>query len=378
MPPARSAFDTRHDVDTDGEIPVGQLGMPADIAAQAERYMPTDERLLEVAVAFAGIEPTRFSFVDLGCGKGRALILAARLRFRRLIGVEIGPALAGIARANLARLGVAAEVHTGDAARFVFPPGPVVLFLFNPFKAATIGAVIEALRAARSPELVVIYHAPEHGKLLDASGFLTRLGSPRGWGRRGGVVVWRGTGKAHVRGGSTQGDCRLGCCSARRGSKMTLTIIVAAIITILVLGIGATITTVGAWYRSLRKPVWNPPEWVFGPAWAVILGLAAWAGVLAWTRAPDAGAQLRIGVLFGVNIVLHLLWTPLFFNLRRPDWALIEVAFLWLSVVALMVALAPLAPLAIWLLLPYLLWVAFAAFLNLTIVRMNPPFGSAA
>ena len=195
MPPARSAFDTRHDVDTDGEIWVGQLGMPADIAARAERYMPTEEGLLEVAVAFAGIEPTRFSFVDLGCGKGRPLILAAQLHFRRLIGVEIVPALADIARANLARLGVAAEVHTGDAARFVFPPGPVVLFLFNPFKAATIGAVIEALRAARSPELVVIYHAPEHGKLLDASGFLTRLGSPRGWGGRRGVAVWRGTGK---------------------------------------------------------------------------------------------------------------------------------------------------------------------------------------
>ena len=195
LPPARSAFDTRHDVDTDGEIPVGQLGMPADIAAQAERYMPTEEGLLEAAVAFAGIEPTRFSFVDLGCGKGRPLILAAQLRFRRLIGVEIVPALANIARANLAQLGVAAEVHTGDAARFVFPPEPVVLFLFNPFKAAAIGAVIEALRAARSPELVVIYHAPEHGELLDASGFLTRLGSPRGWGGRRGVAIWRGTGK---------------------------------------------------------------------------------------------------------------------------------------------------------------------------------------
>ncbi len=195
LPPARSAFDRRHDVDTDGEIPVGRLGVPADIAAQAERYMPTDERVLQVAVAFAGIEPRHFSFVDLGCGKGRALILAAQLRFRRLIGVEIVPALADIARANLARLGIAAEVHTMDAARFVLPSGPVVLFLYNPFKAATVGAVIEALRAARSPELIVIYHAPEHGRLLEASGFLTRLGSPRGWGRRRGVAVWRGTEK---------------------------------------------------------------------------------------------------------------------------------------------------------------------------------------
>ena len=83
MPPARSAFDTCYDVETDGEIPVGQLGMPADIAAQAERYMPTEERLLEVTVAFAGIEPMRFSFVDLGGRKGLLLILAAQLRFRR-------------------------------------------------------------------------------------------------------------------------------------------------------------------------------------------------------------------------------------------------------------------------------------------------------
>ena len=143
---------------------------------------------------------------------------------------------------------------------------------------------------------------------------------------------------------------------------MTLTIVVACAITVLVLGLGATITKVDAWYRNLHKPSWNPPEWVFGPAWTVILGLAAWSGVLAWTDAPDADARLLVAILFGVNIVFHLLWSPLFFNLRRPDWALIVVV-------------APISSLAGWLLLPYLLWVAFAAFLNLTIVRMNPSFG---
>lgn len=70
-----------------------------------------------------------------------------------------------------------------------------------------------------------------------------------------------------------------------------------------------------------------------------------------------------------------MLRSPLFFNLRRPDWALIEVPFLWLSILALMIGLAEYSSLASWLLLPYLLWVAFAAFLNLTIVRMNEPFG---
>lgn len=159
---------------------------------------------------------------------------------------------------------------------------------------------------------------------------------------------------------------------------MTMTIIVAAVITILVLGVGGAMTTVGPWYRELRKPTWNPPDWVFGPAWTLILGLAAWAGVLGWTEAGSSTAREVVASLFGVNIVFHLLWSPLFFNLRRPDWALIEVPFLWLSVLALIVALAPISTLASWLLAPYLLWVAFAAYLNWVIVRMNPPFGAAA
>ncbi len=158
---------------------------------------------------------------------------------------------------------------------------------------------------------------------------------------------------------------------------MTLTILTAAVIAVLVLGLGALMTTVGPWYRNLRKPSWNPPDWVFGPAWTLILGLAAWAGVLAWTNAPNAETQWVIALLYAINIVLHLLWSPLFFNLKRPDWALIEVPFLWLSVLALIIAVYPISPLAAWLLTPYLLWVAFAAFLNLVIVRMNPPFSSA-
>ena len=155
---------------------------------------------------------------------------------------------------------------------------------------------------------------------------------------------------------------------------MTSTIIVAALVTLAVLGVGGALTTVGPWYRALRKPSWNPPDWLFGPAWTLILGLAAWAGVLAWTRAPDAATHREVAILFAVNIVFHMLWTPLFFNLRRPDWALVEVAFLWFSVLAIMIGVAPLSTLAAWLLAPYLAWVAFAAFLNWTIVRMNASF----
>jgi tryptophan-rich sensory protein len=151
------------------------------------------------------------------------------------------------------------------------------------------------------------------------------------------------------------------------GLGMNLPVIVATTITLMLLTVGGLTTTVGDWYRDLRKPPWNPPNWLFGPAWTVILGLAAWAGVLAWNHAYGPANQL---------LVAGLLWSPLFFNMRRPDWALLEVPFLWLSVLALMVGLARYSVLASLLLAPYLLWVGFAAFLNLVIVRMNAPFGA--
>ena len=156
---------------------------------------------------------------------------------------------------------------------------------------------------------------------------------------------------------------------------MTMTIAVAVALTIALLVVGGLMTHVGAWYAALRKPSWNPPNWLFGPAWTVILGLAAWAGVLAWTGAPDGAARWRIGVLFGVNMVLHALWSPLFFTLKRPDWALVEAPLLWLSVLALILGLAPYSALAPWLLAPYLAWVAFAIVLNAKIVQLNRPFG---
>jgi tryptophan-rich sensory protein len=157
---------------------------------------------------------------------------------------------------------------------------------------------------------------------------------------------------------------------------MTLTIIVATLITLLLLGVGGAVTQIGPWYRQeLKKPAWTPPNWAFGPAWTLILSLAAWAGVLAWSHTGSRPDHVRIALLFAINIALHLAWSPLFFNLKRPDWALAEVGFLWLSIVALIVGLAPYSTLAALLLTPYLTWVTFAAVLNLTIVRLNPPFG---
>ena len=138
---------------------------------------------------------------------------------------------------------------------------------------------------------------------------------------------------------------------------------------------GGLLTEIGPWYRALHKPSWQPPDWLFGPAWTLILGLEAWSASIAWDAA-DAGHRTLIVALFALNATLHVLWSPLFFKLRRPDWSLFEVPLLWLSILALMIAIAPISLFATALLAPYLLWVTFAAYLNLTIVRLNAPFHS--
>ncbi len=155
---------------------------------------------------------------------------------------------------------------------------------------------------------------------------------------------------------------------------MTWTIVVAALSAILLAGVGGLATAIGPWYRALRKPTWQPPDWAFGPAWTLILGMAAGSGALAWEAAPDAAGRFQVVALFAANGLFHFLWSPLFFRLKRPDWALFEVVFLWLSCLALIIGLARFSTTASLLIVPYLLWVSFASWLNLAIVRLNGPF----
>ena len=155
---------------------------------------------------------------------------------------------------------------------------------------------------------------------------------------------------------------------------MSTPVIIAAAVAVFLGGFGGLMTPIGSWYRDLRKPWFQPPDWAFGPAWTIILGLAAWSAVIAWKASPDAAARTDVVILFGVNAVCHALWSPLFFRARRPDWALVEVIFLWVSLVALVVGLWPISTTASLMIAPYLLWVSFAAWLNRAIVRLNAPF----
>jgi translocator protein len=154
-------------------------------------------------------------------------------------------------------------------------------------------------------------------------------------------------------------------------------VLAAALAALAVAGLGALATDLGPWYQSLQKPAWQPPDWLFGPLWTLIFGLAALAAVAVWSAARKPALRRRVIALFALNAALNVLWSLLFFRLQRPDWALAGVGLLWLSIVLLIVVVLPWSRSAAWLLAPYLVWVTFAASLNVAVVRLNAPFASA-
>jgi tryptophan-rich sensory protein len=127
----------------------------------------------------------------------------------------------------------------------------------------------------------------------------------------------------------------------------------------------------GAWYASLAKPALNPPGWVFGPVWTVLYALMGIALFLIWQRRGAPGWALAVTV-FAIQLVLNAAWSWLFFGMQRPDLAFIEICAMWVFIALSIVAFWRLRPLAGGLLLPYAAWVAFAAWLNLQLWRLNP------
>jgi benzodiazapine receptor len=151
-------------------------------------------------------------------------------------------------------------------------------------------------------------------------------------------------------------------------------VLIAALSATAVAALGALMTDLGPWYVNLRKPAWQPPDWLFGPVWTLIFALCAISGYLAWRAAPNRGGRDGIIGLFALNGFLNVLWSTIFFRVKRPDWALVEVGLLWFSIVLMIVVLMRYSKIASLLLLPYLAWVTFAAVLNWWVVRLNSPF----
>lgn len=150
------------------------------------QYQPCDPALFRATLSALPIEPSEFSFVDIGSGKGRALLLAAEQPFRGILGVERLPELHRIAERNVrefcrSRQGAiesAIESTCGDARDFVFPTGPLVVFLFNPVPEAVLQAVVANLERslAAAPRMVyVLYHNPVLEHVLAGRAGLRRI-----------------------------------------------------------------------------------------------------------------------------------------------------------------------------------------------------------
>lgn len=135
-------------------------------------------------------------------------------------------------------------------------------------------------------------------------------------------------------------------------------------------GVGARATEIGPWYRNLNKPSWNPPDWVFPVVWTSLYVLIIIAVGRVWNAADDAKGLLL--AVIALNLVLNIIWSVLFFKMRKPRWALVEVLALWVSIVLMMLVFSGIDALSVWLLVPYLAWVSVASYLNYTIIRLNP------
>lgn len=136
-------------------------------------------------------------------------------------------------------------------------------------------------------------------------------------------------------------------------------------------GLGSlfTMVSVGSWYAGLAKPSWNPPGWVFGPVWTVLYAMMAVAGWLVWRKGqPASWHALR---WFAIQLVLNVGWSAIFFGLQMPGLAFAEILVLWLAIAATLMTSWRVSRAAGLLLVPYLLWVSFAAVLNFAIWRLN-------
>lgn len=176
---AGQRFDAELGVTTEALIFLGELDPEAIGPAleHATHYEPTPVAEAEALLDASPLAPERATFVDLGAGMGRVMMLAARRPFRAVVGVEISPALVEVTRDNLAssnderRVARDLRIVHADAAAYAFPKGDLVVYLYNPFTAPIVDAMLVNLRnaAADGREVVLLYHTPLQRDTIDAA-----------------------------------------------------------------------------------------------------------------------------------------------------------------------------------------------------------------
>jgi len=141
--------------------------------------------------------------------------------------------------------------------------------------------------------------------------------------------------------------------------------------------LGAVFTapvTKSTWYINLNKPFFQPPNWLFGPVWISLYLMMGIALFLLWQHGPRPFSA-AVWWFFAVQLVLNTLWSALFFGLKSPGMALLEIVLLWFAILLTILPLQSISKPAFWLMVPYLVWVGFASLLNGAIWWLNRSAG---
>jgi benzodiazapine receptor len=159
-----------------------------------------------------------------------------------------------------------------------------------------------------------------------------------------------------------------------RGRRVEIAKLVSSIILCQAVGMMGSIFTKPAilsWYGPLKKPFFTPPDWVFAPVWIILYILMGVAAFLVWRKSIHQKQTRSALILFGVQLVLNVLWSVMFFGLRSPLAGLIEISILAVAILLTIQSFLQVSRVAGLLLIPYFLWVAFASGLNLSIWVLN-------
>lgn len=156
-------------------------------------------------------------------------------------------------------------------------------------------------------------------------------------------------------------------------ARTFLKLVVAVVVTQLAGIIGSlfTFSAIPTWYATLTKPELNPPSWIFGPVWTTLYLLMGVSAFLIWHKGW-ARRDVKIALsVYGVQLVLNALWSIVFFGMQSPGLALVNIALLFVSIVLTMILFYKISRPAMYLLIPYILWVSFASYLNYAIYALN-------
>lgn len=137
--------------------------------------------------------------------------------------------------------------------------------------------------------------------------------------------------------------------------------------------VGSIFTTpsIATWYADLTKPSFNPPNWIFGPVWTILYIMMAISFYLVWQKGTKDKIVQTSLFAFILQLVLNVLWSIVFFGMHSPLWGFIVIILLWIAILTTIVCFFKVSKTAGYILIPYLLWVSFAAVLNYSVLILN-------